>query len=321
MGTYGKYCRVVGCDKQHKQHFCKLCEERNTTHFRSECPKGKRLYHGTHIRAVKPIATEGLNTTRGQLGEGIYFVETYEEAKSISYFRQKINKDIQPVSCVPTVVIECQVYLGRHTDLDGPSRNGTWHLEYASASNIHLPWGGIDYDFKEYCLKNKDRCLVTAIHLNDIRIGRFPNTRWPNDGFSAIFQLGPDATIDQIKNALRRIGVPYQRTPASPKAKLKKKKTRPRSSSPKRNNVAVAKGIIPSNNQNVNLTFSSSPNRSDHGHHYPISTTMMPTVHPSREFKINIEDSSDRYEQTSCSEVQNCLKILFLLFLFYLFFL
>ena len=252
MATSHGSCRVLGCNKKHKRHFCNLCEERDATHFRSVCPKGERLYHGTHIRAVKPIATKGLNTTIGQLGEGIYFVETYEEAKSISYFRQDKNEDIELVLCV-TAVIECQVYLGRHTNLDGPSKNRTWHLEYASASNLHGPWAGIDYHFKEYCLKNKDRCLVTAVYLNDVRIERFPNTRWPKHGWNAIIMLCPDATIGQVKNALRRIDALSLGTPASPKAKLKKKKIKSksksmsgtRSISPKRNNdfAACSRGM------------------------------------------------------------------------------
>ena len=145
--TNKQNCKVARCTLEHRQHFCLLCKDKDSDHFSSECPKSLTLFHGTHIRAIKLIAFESLKeSTSGTLGPGIYFVENYEEAESISQYRKKPEDG----SC--TVVFECQVYLGNHVYL-GKTPTEEWQGSYDSASSIHGSWANIDHDFKEYCLK------------------------------------------------------------------------------------------------------------------------------------------------------------------------
>ena len=130
-------CRVPLCELDHEEHFCRLCERQDSDHFSSECPKSKTLYHGTQIKCLKPISTQGLNPSKdGRLGKGIYFVKEYNQAENIS--RERNDPNDKPNS----VVIECKVHLGRHynCNVDSDKYNDTWQKEFDSASTMHPPW-------------------------------------------------------------------------------------------------------------------------------------------------------------------------------------
>ena len=165
-------CKVSRCRENHLRHFCRLCKARDSDHFSSECPNGKTLYHGTQIKSIKPIAMQGFkNSPRGRLGPGIYFVDTLENAKRISYHRDpRLNQK-------NAIVFQCQVNLGRHIDL-GHASGGYWQGAYDSASGIHPPWPGVNQDFKEYCLKYSKDCVVESIYINDYIIKKDENMTW-----------------------------------------------------------------------------------------------------------------------------------------------
>ena len=78
------------------------------------------------------------NSPKGRLGSGIYFVDTLENAKRISYHRDpRLNQK-------NAIVFQCQVNLGRHIDL-GHASGGYWQGAYDSASGIHPPWACLLY--------------------------------------------------------------------------------------------------------------------------------------------------------------------------------
>ncbi|CEM31392.1 unnamed protein product [Vitrella brassicaformis CCMP3155] len=93
-------CRVPGCKKAHN-HYCRLCGDKDSDHWASECPKGITLYHQTSIAAGQAIAS-GRNMqpgTGGLVGGGIYFAATEQETNRKAHHR----------GCM----IEARVYLGK----------------------------------------------------------------------------------------------------------------------------------------------------------------------------------------------------------------
>lgn len=168
-------CKVRQCRKNHRIHYCRVCKEEDTNHFSSQCPRSKTLYHGSHSGAVEPIKKDGLKTSGdGRLGPGVYFVEKYEEAKNISRDRQQKADKYQNYT---SVVLKCKVRLGKHIDL-GTGGGRDWQSNWHSASTMHPPWAGIGYDFKEYCLKNSNFCVVNTVFINDVPTKKDANLTW-----------------------------------------------------------------------------------------------------------------------------------------------
>ena len=135
--------KVAVCELGHSRHFCRLCREQDTSHFSSDCPNSKTLYHGTQVEYLKSITNEGLKESEsGTLGKGVYFVEHYDEAKNISRYRRKCD----PKGVPNSVVIECQVHLGKHRNFDNNFNfdnncYDTWQYNnFDSASRMHPPW-------------------------------------------------------------------------------------------------------------------------------------------------------------------------------------
>ena len=189
-------CRVPLCELNHEEHFCRLCTEQDTDHFSTECPKSKTLYHGTQVEHFKPISSNGLKESKGgRLGQGVYFVDCYNKAKRISKNRQKLNDS-------NSVVIECQVYLGKHRDLGNKSED-TWQKNYDSASSMHPPWCGLG-TFKEYCLKDSKKCLMKTLYMNGEPIKKDANMSW-GEAQQVINQLAPNATSGDFNKALEKI--------------------------------------------------------------------------------------------------------------------
>lgn len=185
-------CRVPKCTEGHSVHFCKLCKDRDSNHFSSECPEGKILYHGTHMEAVYPISEDGLNKSAdGRLGKGIYFVEKLEEAKKISANR----KGSDGFHCFFPVVLKCRVNLGKTIDLNYEDCKEWQRIHwYDSAVGMHPPWCKINHYFREYCLKNGSRCIVTAIIINDKMIVKGENKTW-----------------SEVKNVPHEMTLPFER--------------------------------------------------------------------------------------------------------------
>ena len=189
--TVSQSCKIIKCNAEHRRHYCRLCKDNDSDHFSSECPRGKTLYHGTHIGAIKPIAMGGLKESgNGRLGRGVYFVETLEQAKNISKYRDK--------NC--TVVFKCQVNLRNNIDL-GRGDGGDWQLHKDSASSIHPPWANINHDFKEYCVKSSNDCVVTSIFIDDTVIRKNENMTW-GDAENIIKKLNPNSTFEDVKPLL-----------------------------------------------------------------------------------------------------------------------
>jgi hypothetical protein len=42
-----KMCKVLGCKKNHKVHYCRVCQTNDVSHLPFDCPQGTILYHGT----------------------------------------------------------------------------------------------------------------------------------------------------------------------------------------------------------------------------------------------------------------------------------
>ena len=170
-------CRVPTCQENHIKHFCSLCNNRNSNHFSHECHSGVTLYHGTKVNNTSGIASKGLKpSTNGCLGPGIYFVEEYSEAESIAKHRTG-NGGV-------SVVIECNVYLGKMVDLQNIIDKRSWKDRYDSAIDIHPAWAGISYDFYEICVKNPKYCSVKKVtclqenygSINTVDVGKYdPN--------------------------------------------------------------------------------------------------------------------------------------------------
>ena len=192
-------CKVSKCESNHAQHFCRLCEEEDTDHFSSECPRSKTLYHGTQVQYFKSISNTGLKESSvGRLGQGVYFVKTYNKAERIS--RGRRTKDGDPNS----VVIECQVYLGKHRYFDGNKCNTAWQEKYDSASTLHPPWCNIKTVFKEYCLKDSSKCIMKTLYMNGVPIKKDAEMSW-GEAQRVINQLTPDATAEDFNRAVERI--------------------------------------------------------------------------------------------------------------------
>ena len=63
-------CKVNRCSEKGKSYYCRLCGCKNSKHFSQDCPKGRRLYHGTRLPIIKGISSEGLQpSTTGHLGQ------------------------------------------------------------------------------------------------------------------------------------------------------------------------------------------------------------------------------------------------------------
>ena len=200
MATFKQGCRVKSCEYNHNEHVCRLCEENDTDHFSSECPKSETLYHGSPFKYMKPISVEGLKeSTDGRLGPGVYFVDEYDHAKSIS--KNRFGKN---AADNPPVVIECQVYLGKHLNL-GKRVDEDWHKEYDSASTIHPPWPNVlEIDFKEYCLKDSRCCVMKTLYMDDVPIKKDANMTW-GEAQHVINLLGPKPTPENFEEAMKKL--------------------------------------------------------------------------------------------------------------------
>ena len=108
------------------------------------------------MTSIAGISRSGLQkSSDGRLGGGVYFVESYEEAKSIASHRG--NGSV-------TAVFECNVRLGKLADLK-KSNNSNWQSQYNSAKAVHPPWAGIEKDFIEFCLLDDKYCSVKKVWL------------------------------------------------------------------------------------------------------------------------------------------------------------
>ena len=161
-----RYCRVPGCEEDHIKHYCQVCDQNDAAHFPRHCPDGTVLYHGTNSEVINAIVEEGFMKSghRSRLGAGVYFVASEEEAGSIS-----LNRDHKGPPRKKKVFLMCLVNLENHIFLDSGA-GSDWQNEYDSASSMHPPWAGIEADFKEFCVKNSKRCIVTSIIINEINV-------------------------------------------------------------------------------------------------------------------------------------------------------
>ena len=161
-------CRAKsdGCIKNHRKHFCRLCDENNSDHLSRNCPQASTLFHGTAVDASKNIrkglkGLKGLKCSpRGSLGPGIYFVDNREYALRIARDRNPNN----------WAVLQCKVNLGPPVARN-QSSNTIERLH--GTVGVHPPWAGITTDFMEYCLTNENRCNVVAeFSRNGIKINK-----------------------------------------------------------------------------------------------------------------------------------------------------
>ena len=117
-----------------------MCEDKDSDHNASLCPKGIDLYHGTPVTNICPILETGIRpSATGRLGPGIYFA-SLKDALNIANHRSKI-------SGVGTIVIKARVNQDK------------------CISSMHPAWAGCA-KFKEWCL-NSNHYRITAIYLKN----------------------------------------------------------------------------------------------------------------------------------------------------------
>ena len=202
VSTFKQKCRVPECVQDHVHHFCQLCTAQNSNHLSSNCPRSRTLYHGTQVEYIAKVSLKKARD-HGSLGKGIYFVENYNEARSIS--KHQRSKD--PKGDPNSVVIKCKVDLGKHCDLGNSHNDTTWQNgDYDSASAICHPCGTIKTPFKEYCLKDSMKCRMITLYMNDEAIEKDANMSW-GQAQQVINQLKPNATSDDFKKAVERIKI------------------------------------------------------------------------------------------------------------------
>jgi len=194
--TGNKKCRVKGCKENHPKHFCRLCENTDSKHFSSKCPKGITLYHGTHVTNLAPITTQGLrSSSHGRLGPGIYFVAEKRFAEKIAEMRRK-GQD-----CEEAVVFKCHVNLGRCIHVEKAS-DACQQGDNDSVVAMHPPWCGIQCDFREYCLKDTPKCIIVSIFVNGVEICKNEEKLW-GEAVSIIQNLSKDSSKHAIRQTLQ----------------------------------------------------------------------------------------------------------------------
>lgn len=154
-------CKVNRCSEKGKSYYCRLCGCKNSKHFSQDCPKGRRLYHGTRLPIIKGISSEGLQpSTTGHLGPGIYFAESFNVAKAISRHRGAGKGG---------AVFEYNVNLGRIKYLGKKDKRDTWQYEeYDSAEATHPSWPGLKTEeFAEHCLKDPKKFSVRKVGITN----------------------------------------------------------------------------------------------------------------------------------------------------------
>ena len=199
-------CKVNRCSEKHKSHYCRLCGCKNAKHFSQDCPKGRRLYHGTRLSSIKGISSEGLQpSTKGRLGPGIYFAESFNDAKEISLHRGAGEGG---------AVFECNVNLGRIKYLRKRRKRDlyTWRYEeYDSAEATHPPWPGVKTEeFTEYCLKDPKKCSVRKVAITNGHVdglGSFVITKMDKQ-WKELKQLDNDPTFNDVRNISRATYIP-----------------------------------------------------------------------------------------------------------------
>ena len=166
-------------------------------HFSQDCPKGRRLYHGTRLSSIKGITSKGLQpSSSGRLGPGIYFTQNFDVAKRISLHRDERGG----------AVFECNVNLGRIKNLGKKNKRGLYKWqdgEFDSARAIHPPWPRINSNkFTEYCLKDPEKCTVTKVAISnahDDGLGSFVINKMDKH-WEKLMHLNNDPTIDDVRN-------------------------------------------------------------------------------------------------------------------------
>lgn len=118
-------CQVQGCKEGHGQHYCRVCDNPNSTHFSRNCPQGIDLYHGTRVSNITSILSSGLHPSpNGRIGGGIYFAEK-DVATAIADHRGQGTG---------VAVLRVRVNPGK------------------CKTGVHPPWAGVNDEFKEWCL-------------------------------------------------------------------------------------------------------------------------------------------------------------------------
>lgn len=140
-------CKVPTCWEKHDKHSCRLCKNKDSDHFTSDCPKGQILYHATQIQFVSAILKNGLKpSATGRMGPGIYFT-TLEHVKPIA---QHISQNRAKGSGI--AIFKAQV------------------LKDKAKKGIHPPWAGVKVNFPQYCLESDDQNknhIVINVYLMD----------------------------------------------------------------------------------------------------------------------------------------------------------
>lgn len=79
-------CGIAGCNEPHRNHYCRLCGNKRSTHLAKYCPTGVDLWHGTQICNLTLIAKyQGLKASKsGRFGQGVYFADTKHVAECIA---------------------------------------------------------------------------------------------------------------------------------------------------------------------------------------------------------------------------------------------
>ena len=189
-----------------KSHDCRLCGRKKSKHFSQDCPKGRRLYHGTGLSGIKEISSEGLQpSTRCLLGLGTYFVESFNDAKEIALHRGAGEGG---------TVFECNVNLGRMKYLGKKNKRDlyTWRYEeYHPAEATHPQWfGDKTEEFVEYCLKDPKKCNVWKVARTNGHadgLGNFVISKMDKP-WKELKQLNNDPKFDDVTNISRKTYIP-----------------------------------------------------------------------------------------------------------------
>lgn len=150
-------CRVKRCKENHTCHYCCLCQEPDSNHFASECPKGTTLYHGTRKTSITGNPSHDLTLSTSRFGAGVYFVDSLSKAKQISQQRGDGSG---------SVVFVCHVNLGQIINVNS-SRGGPYISKWDSKRRIRppsvVPFAPNSYT--EYCLRNYRKCCIKEVLL------------------------------------------------------------------------------------------------------------------------------------------------------------
>ncbi|CEM31362.1 unnamed protein product [Vitrella brassicaformis CCMP3155] len=121
-------CRVKGCKKAHK-HYCRLCGDKDSDHWATECPKGITLYHQTSAASAQAIASgrKMMRGSTGIVGGGIYFAASEQATMGKAHS--------------PGCMIEARVYLGNSLKISALLGAGQYthtSLKAQGYDSVHL---------------------------------------------------------------------------------------------------------------------------------------------------------------------------------------